>query len=432
MTTTFTHRILALLGTIALPIAAPVMAGPLRAGSGKVEITPDAADFPMHAAGEKDFVSIHDNMFARAIALDDGRHKLVLVNLEVTIVPNGADTIKAVAEALKLPPSEVLVFSSHTHSNPLVFYHGHDATPAQDRAIAKTRAGAIAAARAAIATLQPARMSFGQGKAYVNINNGELAGLKSWFDPAGPSNKALNVLEIQTHEGRPLALLVNYASHGEVMFRSVSKDGGYEASGDLPGATMRLLESSGASPVVLWSPGAEADQLPLFKSLQPAIGDLPAADEGANGWALVDVQARRLAVAVTDTLAHMGPATDQAEIATDVGSVSCPGKKLLIDHDNGKASSQPGEPVTIPLSFARINNIALAGIAGDVGSPIGSRLQAALPDRDSMVMTLMAGSIGYILPDEAYARPGHGVGSSSLAEGCAEHAIIDQFKRWDR
>lgn len=134
----------------------------------------------------------------------------------------------------------------------------------------------------------------------MNVNNGEQAGLTSWFDPEGPSPKDLKILKIETREGKPLALMVNYASHGEVMFRPVSKDGGYEASGDLPGATMRLL----------------------FKPYSPAIATLPASDLGAHGWGLVNAQARRLAAGVIDTLAKGGVTQDQAHLYTAMGSVS--------------------------------------------------------------------------------------------------------------
>ncbi|TCM16608.1 hypothetical protein EDF56_107187 [Novosphingobium sp. PhB165] len=216
------------------------------------------------------------------------------------------------------------------------------------------------------------------------------------------------------------------------MFRSVTKKGGYEVSGDLPGATMRLLENAGSAPVVLWAPGAEGDQLPLFKSQQRAVGNLPAVDQGAAGWGVLDVQAQRLAQAVNDVPVHMRPAKRDTIIAADTGTVACPGQTWPYD----LATNSFGRPpvpqadVTIPLTWLRIDDFVLAGIGGDLGSMIGSKVRNAMPQANSMVMTLTAGQVGYILPDEAYAKPGHGIYASHLKPGCAAPALVSAFRKF--
>ncbi|WP_206243911.1 neutral/alkaline non-lysosomal ceramidase N-terminal domain-containing protein [Novosphingobium terrae] len=410
--------------------ALPASAGALRAGAGKADITNDAADFPIKVDREKDFVGVHDRLSARALALDDGARKIVLISLEVTTVPGGQAFTKAVAQALNLPESDVLIFSTHTHSNPLVFYHSDPPIPAHARAIARTREGAIAAARAALAALQPAKLGFGQGKGYANINNGEYAGNHIWFDPEGPNDKVLSVLRIDSASGKPLAMMVNYPSHGEVMFRSVTKDGGYEVTGDLPGATASLLENSGVAPIVLWSAAAEADQVPLFKSLQPAMGPLPATDEGAGGWALLDLLARRLAFSVSAAAAPI-QTSPQASIAVAQGSISCPGQRMRLDQASGQITTTPMPDVTIPTAYVRINDVVLAGVGGDVGTAIGGDIRAGLAKRQVMVVSQIAGAVGYILPDSAYARPGHGVFGSPLKQGCAAPALVEDFRKLD-
>lgn len=420
-----------LLSAVGLATAAlPASADALRAGAGKADITNDDADFPIKVEREKDFVGVHDRLSARALALEDGAHKVVLISLEVTTVPGGQAFAKAVAQALKLPESDVLIFATHTHSNPLAFYHSDPPIPAHARAIAKAREGAIAAAHAALAALQPAKIGFGQGKGYANINNGEYAGNHIWFDPEGPNDKTLGVLRIDSAAGAPLAMMVNYPSHGEVMFRSVTKDGGYEVTGDLPGATASLLESTGVAPIVLWSAAAEADQVPLFKSLQPAMGPLPARDEGAGGWAVLDLLARRLAYAVSQTSGQI-QTTALASIAVAQGSISCPGQRMRPDQTSGQITTTPLPDVTIPTAYVRINDVVLAGVGGDVGTAIGSDIRAGLGKRQTMVVSQIAGAVGYILPDSAYMRPGHGVFGSPLKQGCAASALVEGFRRLD-
>jgi len=63
-------------------------AGELRAGAGKVSITPTADEFPYKVEGENPFVGVHDEIYARALALEDGSQRVALVSLEVTKVPN--------------------------------------------------------------------------------------------------------------------------------------------------------------------------------------------------------------------------------------------------------------------------------------------------------------------------------------------------------
>lgn len=418
------------LSLIALCAAAPAAAGPLRAGAGRADITGDAADFPIKVEHERDFVGVHDRVSARALVLDDGTRRVVLISLEVTSVPGGGAFTKAVAQALNLPESNVLVFATHTHSNPLVFYHSEPPIPAHARAIERTRQGAIAAARAALAGLQPAKVGFALGKGYANINNGEYAGSHIWFDPEGPVDRTLGVLRVDTADGKPLAMMVNYPSHGEVMFRSVTKDGGYEVTGDLPGAAATLLESSGVAPVVLWSASAEADQVPLFKSLQPAMGPLPATDEGAGGWALLDLLARRLAFSVAQAAAPIvtGPV---ATITIAQGSITCPGQRMRQDPATGKITVAPTLDVTIPTAYVRVGDMVLAGVGGDVGTQIGGDIRAGLPRRQTMVVTQIAGAEGYILPDSAYEHPGHGVFGSPLKPGCAAPALVSEFRKLD-
>jgi hypothetical protein len=402
----------------------PAFAGLLRAGAGKVAITSTPDEFPYTAPGERPYVGIHDEVYARALVLDDGQRRVALALVEVTKLPDPAGIVKKIAHELGVPEANVLVAATHTHNVPLVFFHEKEPNALQAREIDRLTRGTLEAVRQAKAQLQPALIAFGRGQAWVNVNNGEQAGLKP-YDPHGSSDKSLDVMKISKPDGTALAMLVNYASHAEVMFRSASKDGGYEVSGDLPGAVSRLLEAqAGAAPVVLYSPAAEGDQVTLFKSLQ-ALGRLPAVDEGAGGWSLLDVQARRLGESVMGVLSSMPAGASQAHIEAAATEVTCPGQRLHKDPDSGRMTSEETPPVSIPLSMIRINDIVLAGVGGDVASAIGERFKAASPVPHSTLISMTNGSLGYLLTDASYEHPDHGVMGSPLKPGCAEGAIVD-------
>jgi hypothetical protein len=408
----------------AAAVAQAASAGQLKAGAGKVSITPTADEFPYVVPHEKTVVGVHDDLFARALVLDDGAKRAVIVSLEVTAVPKPEEVVKAVAAAAHVSPGDVLVTATHTHNVLLAFYHGELTNPSQTVEMQRVEDGAVAAVKQAIAQLRPARIAWARGQAFVNTNNGEETGRKGWYDPTASSDKALDVVRVQDMAGKPLAAVLDYASHSEVMFRSVSKDGGYEVTGDLPGATMRILEAQpGAAPVVLYLTGAEGDQLPLFKSLQPDA-ELPGADQGAGGWALLDAQARGLASAALDTMATMPAGDASVRIATAQGAATCPGQHYDVERPSGKILGvKDTAPVVIPLTTIRINDFAFAAAGADLASDIGRSIKAGSPVAHTTVVTMQAGSVGYVLNDAAYVHPGHGALGSPIKPGCATAAL---------
>jgi len=415
---------LCLLG-LALMFAEHAGAAGLQAGAARVEITTPADALPYGAASsspgnEKPFVGMHDPVFARALVLSDGATEVAFVLVDVTAIPVPHEMSKAVANELGVAEDHLMLAAEHTHSVPLLNYHRDPADKAEVAEVERVEKGAVEAAREAKANLQPARVSFGRGQAFVNVNNGEVAGQAGDADPALPSDKTLDIVRFAGADGTAIAVLMDYPDHADVMLHSVTKDGGYEISGDMPGVAAGLLEDHiQGKPVVLFARGAGGDQLPLFRSVQPA-GALGTTDEAAGGWALLDAQARRLAGSALSVIEKMPAGTADVKISAAAKTVPCPAQAR---------GNQPGDaplpPVQIPLSLIRINDIALAGVGGDVGTEIGEKFKAASPVKDSTMITMTSGSVGYILADSSYTHPGHGLMGSPIKAGCAEKAIVE-------
>lgn len=411
-------------------------AGQLNAGAAKVSITPAADEFPYDGPNGHQFVGVHDEIYVRALVLDDTKQRVAIVIIDVTRVPRPVEIVKTVAQELAVPEQNVLVAASHTHDVPLVIYFDGDPNKAQLKEIERIQRAAVQAVHQAKTQLQPARIAFARGEAWLNQNcgsysqvdaNGKQVVQDDIYFPKGPSDKSLDLVRLEGLKGEPLALLINYATHGEVMFKSVTRDNGYEISGDLPGAVAHLLEThTSGAPVVLFTSAAEADQRPLFKSFQPAGKWLPEKDEGAAGWVLLDVQARRLANSVLDTITGIPPGVADVQLKASAGSVTCPGKKTFGQDNASEQEAVP--PVAIPISMIRINDIALAGVGGDVASEIGQHFKKASPLANTMFISMTAGYVGYIMTDAYYKDQGFGVisgvGKSPLKPGYAELAII--------
>jgi hypothetical protein len=83
--------------------------------------------------------------------------------------------------------------------------------------------------------------------------------------------------------------------------------------------------------------------------------------------------------------------------------------------------------VNIRLSLLMLDRIALAGVSGEVFTPIHQRLQAESPFNHTVMVTHANGSSGYIPNDAAFDQMTYEITTSHLKPGCAESAIVNGF-----
>jgi hypothetical protein len=181
---------------------------------------------------------------------------------------------------------------------------------------------------------------------------------------------------VASPDGKPIALLVDYATHAEVMFRSMTRADGLEVTGDVPGAVSALL----------------------------------------------DVQARSLAASVVDALKAAPALQDSAPLIAAADQAVCPAVKRKRNADGSVEEVANGEAV-IPLSLLRLGPVTLAGVGADLGTFVGQQVKIALGPQPVSVVTMTAGAVGYVLHDGAYVRPTHAVMGSPVRAGCAPLAI---------
>jgi hypothetical protein len=413
----------------------------LQAGAAKVDITPapDAA-LPMsgYADRKHGFEGIHDHIYARAIVLNDGVNTAALVTWELIGVPDAVydEVSKRVSNEVAIHPPYLLLAAVHDHSAPAPFgMYGNDS--AKSAAYTKDLEDkSIEVIRQAKAALQPARIGFGTGKAYVNINRREYSTQTGWwlgYNPDGPSDKTVAVVRIDALSGQPIALLINYAVHAVVM-------GGenYQISGDLAGATSRYVENyyrgkpeetprsdEGAAiqlrpdeisdnVVALWTSGAAGDQNPISLAR-------------GSDFTLVDALGQVLGEESV-RIAGGIHTTEEARISAGQEVVTCPGRKLEPGPVPRKGYKwEDAAPVNIRLTFLRVGNLALAGVSGEVLTMIYKHLKKLSPVRDLVMVTHADGSSGYIPDDAAFKQVSYEITTTHLKPGCAETAIVNGF-----
>ena len=147
--------------------------GTLKAGAARVEITPDANAIP------RPFTSIHDPLYARAIYLDNGSDRALLLNADVGGMSTAiTDKVSGeISKALNIPAANILISATHDHN--AIFGGPRPPGPGGSQGTAtgpadvfqtKLESGLVQAAQQAHDRMQPARIGYGTGNLYLNAN----------------------------------------------------------------------------------------------------------------------------------------------------------------------------------------------------------------------------------------------------------------------
>ncbi|MCS0631151.1 neutral/alkaline non-lysosomal ceramidase N-terminal domain-containing protein [Telluria mixta] len=402
-----------------LLLAGAAQAGQLRAGAARVEITPTdlAALNPMGGS----FKGVHDPIYLRALVLDDGHGSVALVSTDLIEVGTMDAVRQRIAREVGIAADHVMIGASHDHSAPRLGRVtpgalAHDGGPESDAYSAWVYDKMVGALKQAKAALRPARLGSGRGQVDVNVNR-DVYGAHGWglgYAPDAPSDKRLGVLKIESLDGTPLALLLNYGVHSTVTL------GTNEISGDLAGAAERYVEDAlGHGVVALWTPAALGDQAPRVS--RPRGGDARRSD--AVAYDAMNAQGLLVGAEAVRVASTMAPLKTDVRLAAAERVVACPakqGRNLMADMKQQQVDSVP-----LRLNLIMIGDVALTGVSGEVTNAIGTRLYALSPLTQTFLVSIANDRIGYLPSDAAYDQPLFEVNGSPVARGCAEDAIVN-------
>lgn len=430
----------------------------LRVGAAKVDVTPDASLLP------SPFLSVHDPLYTRAILIENGKTKALLMNLDVGKISQSLYSKLSVeiSNRYGIPVNNIVMSAIHDHASVPELGGGGPATgatgtgpqssPANQAFIDKVYKGMLQAVEQANASLQPAEMGFGEGKLYLNVNRDAIdPKTRQWAQEPNldfPSDKTLAVLEFRKpNGGEPIAIYMNYAMHAVTMFLR------REISSDFPGAASKYIEDNYDGKVVaLWTTGPAGDQNPLYLRAINALGDQQIkaetdpdtpADAGgamirlfaggakrppvpldpklaAQSWQVVQAIGTIMAEETLRVMNEIPHFTTTAAIQGDSKTVSCPGRKRT-----GPGTFEDGPPVPIFVGALRIGDVAIGRTDSEIYNKIGQEAKAGSPFRNTMMINLADGSGGYIPSDDAFARSTFQVAGNRLKPGCAEMGIVN-------
>ncbi|MFN7946968.1 MAG: neutral/alkaline non-lysosomal ceramidase N-terminal domain-containing protein [Blastocatellia bacterium] len=339
-----------------------------------------------------------DPLYARVLVLNDGRRAVAIVTLDLGRT-FGQPQLNVVRERVRREyhVDEVMFIASHTHSGPVIDEDYENGLPEWERRALDKIAEAIGEARA---RMVEARIGVASGQIIIGHNrryiqsDGTVKMLwrNSTGQPTGVIDPAIGVIRVDDAQGRPLAILVNYACH-PVVFGPDN----LRYSADYPGAMARLVESSFDNrPVCFFLQGAPGD-------INPLMDKTPLAENA-------DAEMRRVGETIGREVARVAQTTQtEAPTTPELGYLSEEMKfKNRWSQESLRAQLTAAygpnvarrylryltDPIIAPVTTLVINRqIALVGLPGEpfVG------LQLVLKQRSPLAATFMCGyTNGYV------------------------------------
>jgi len=240
-----------------------------RASVVKVNINPNTPK-QLLGYGPRVSAGIHDSLYHRIIALDDGTTQFFLVSTDICLIsPSEYDHVaEMLQKKFGINPVNFWWTATHTHSAPEVGVPGlaevfmgdrykHPVDTAYTSFVEQALINGIIEARG---KLEPAKLGVGWGFSQANINRRavDIDGRASiGLNPDGAVDRRIGLIRVEKKDGSLLALIANYPIHGTVL------GGQLQISGDAPGIVSEYVEQKTGSPV-LFINGAAGNLAPIY------------------------------------------------------------------------------------------------------------------------------------------------------------------------
>lgn len=416
---------------------------------------------------------VHDELYARAVVMDDGQNQLAMVVVDNCMIPREVyDEAKRLArEQTEIPTESILVSATHSHSAGSAA-HVFQSPPDEPYMEFLTHRIADAIVRA-WNNLEPARIGWGSGEVPGQVFN------RRWFvrseenrrnpfggtdavrmnpprdpaeliEPAGPTDPELSIIALQSLDGRPIALLANYSLH------YVGGVGPGHISADYFGAFSHIMKrrleeqhDGSANPyehppfVAIMSNGTSGDinnidftqpaePQPAYAQIYKVAEDVAEEalkvyqDLGFKEW--VPLQSRVSEIELGVRLPDQADLQRAREIVQRAEGPAMQGAEEIYARETIYLSEYP-ERVSLILQTVKIGELAVAAIPCEVFVEIGLDLKQNHPFDDLFTISLANGYNGYLPTVEQHQLGGYETwrAKSSYLEVEAAPKIVDRL-----
>lgn len=429
-----------------------------RAGVSAVDITPQK--LPVHSSGG--FLAgqgtvIHDPLYARGMALDDGTTRLVFLVADTLFVPTElCDEVKEVAAARTgVPAANILIAANHTHSAGCLI--GCLGTDTDVQYVDQVRPQLVTCIEQAIAGLQPARIGwssvhdahdthnrvfirrpdcvgvdpFGETSIRVMMHPGYQN--PEYIGPSGPVDDELSLLCVQKPDGTPLGVLANYSMHyfgtapiSADYFGDFVREFSQRIAGDSP--EFVAMMSNGTSGDLHWMdysrPERKISRTEYAQSVATAAVQAYEHVEFRD-WVPLRVAQRRIRLQrrLPDQRRWQWA---QEILATMEGDI--PRNQQQVYAREAKYLRDEPERELLLQAFC-IGDLGIAALPTETYALTGLKLKLRAPTSDLFTIELANGSEGYIPPPECLPLGGYNAWPARTAglQADAETIITDNL-----
>ncbi len=407
---------------------------PLRFGFAKRPITPDLGAQPVYLAGfdnNRPATGVHDDLWARAVAVSDGHTRVVIVSLDlIGFFLADVDAARALLRE-RDGAVELVVTSTHSHEGPDtmgLWGPGRFRSGVDPDYLARVRRTIADTAAQALDRLEPARLVLAQTRTPGLVRDSRLPEV---------IDDRLVVLQALASEDRTLGTVVSWSNHPEAL-------GGDNTllTSDFPHYLNRRLEETLGGTAVFMVGSIGGLMTPMGLELEDALGQAIPQDS----FALARAVGERVAAEAIAALRAKSQESASQALEYRSARVFVPLENRLFRlaaflgvlarpvFSNGQpASTVFGDDLETEIGYLRIGDVELLCVPGEIypelviggiqdpqdpgadfpGAPREAPLMNLLTSEYRLVIGLANDEIGYILPRSqwdtdapfAYSRP---------------------------
>lgn len=397
-----------------------------------------------------------DDIYARAVAFDDGKRKAVIVTLDLCLLTAEQFALykNTISEFCNIPYEAVFITCSHTHTAPMVgkdFASDLCSDPTYDAHLTMCIRDAVAFA---LQDLKPARMYSAKSEAKgisfcrrYRMKDGSVKtnpgiGNPDIDHPLGAPNETVKLIKL-VRDGEDDICLVNFGTHPDTV-------GGEYISGDWPGYVCSGLEAAvpGTKCMFLLAPQGDVNHVNINPTPGEAaisaidFDDVPRSLEHAKHMARVIVGAVLSVFTIAEEVksGDISYATKAVRIASNQENDRLDeARKINELYSSGRASELPYEGMELTtvvaeaeriinlsngpesfefvLSALKVGDLVFGGLPGEPFTEIANRIYEGSPF-DNTILCCISNSDGPYFPtSKAYSEGGYEARSSTLKSG---------------
>jgi putative sterol carrier protein len=355
--------------------------GALLAGAAKAKITPQGPVWMAGYDNNRRSIGVHDDLWARAVVLKSGDQMLAIASVDLLGFPNLY--VQRVREMVKAVPADaIIIAATHVHSAPDVIglWGPAEGQSGVDKGyvdfVIKTVAQVIEQAAAGMA---PAALRYAAG---------DLPGVSKNIRAPESLDIGLAALQVAAEDGKPVATLVNFACHPEIMNNNY-------ITADFPNWLYQRIEEK-AGGVALYINGAQGGM--VTANIENIY------DKGKDNWD----DAARIGNAIADKALEVLAATNAVPnpsiaLRTTVLRAPLANKRFEAAIAAGVLPDvREDGNVKTEVAAGTIGRAEFATIPGEALPNIGLALKGSMTGEAKFIFGITQDELGYILLPQDY------------------------------